>query len=96
MKKSRQEKPLGEAGVSEERMGSLQAEEALGDGQSEEDRQAFWNPEEGESDPLNRFGSGVASQPLVPRQTVMRTLGPRDRRRGASPGAGESRVHLDL
>ena len=35
-------------------------------GQSEEGHQAFWNPEEAESDPLMRGVSGVAGQPLVP------------------------------
>jgi hypothetical protein len=45
---------------------SLQAEEALGDGQVEKSRQAVWNPEKGERDPLRRFSSSIASQPLVP------------------------------
>jgi hypothetical protein len=44
----------------------LQAEEASGSGQPEEGRYAFWNPEEGEGDPLSCFGSSIASQPLVP------------------------------
>lgn len=66
IKKSRQEKLLGEAGLSEEKDQSLQAEEASGGGQSEEGRRAFWNPEESEGDPLSCFGSSIASQPLVP------------------------------
>lgn len=90
------EKPLGEAGSSEERGGSPQAEVALGGGQAEKGRQAVWYPEKGEGDLLTHFGSGIASQPLIPGQAVMRTLSPGNRRRGESPGFLESRLHLDF
>lgn len=72
--------------------------EVLGDGQAEKGRQALWNPEEGESDPLSLICSSVASQPLVPCQVVVRTVrtfGPRDRRRGGS-SAGKSWFYQDL
>jgi hypothetical protein len=65
-KGDRQEKLLGEACFSEEGDGSLLAEEVLGDGQVEKSRQAVWNPEQGERDPLRRERSSIASQPLVP------------------------------
>lgn len=96
IKKSRQEKPLGEAGLSKEGDGSLQSEGALGGSQSEEGRQAFCNPEEGESDPLTRGVSGVAGQPLIPRQAEMRPLSPRDRRRGDDRGRRQNWPHLDV
>ncbi len=66
MKQRRQKKPLGEACFSEERDGSLLVEEVLGSGQTEKGRQAVWNSEKGERDPLRRFSSSIASQPLVP------------------------------
>ena len=66
IKQKRQEKPLGEAGLSEERDQPLQAEEASSGGQSEERRHAFWNPEKGERDPLSLICSSIAGQPLVP------------------------------
>ncbi len=44
----------------------MQTEDALGDGQAEEGRQALWKPEQGERDPLRCFRSSVASQSLVP------------------------------
>jgi hypothetical protein len=66
VKQSRQERPLGEAGLSEEGASSLQAEGVLSCSQPEESRHVLWNPEERESDPLSRCGSGIASQPLIP------------------------------
>ncbi len=66
IKQKRQKKPLGEACFSEAGDGSLLAEEALGSGQAEKGRQAVWDPEQGERDPLRRFSSSIASQPLVP------------------------------
>jgi hypothetical protein len=78
------------------RDGSLLAEEALSGGQAEKGRQAVWNPEQGERDPLCCFSSSIAREPFSPRQTIMRPLGPRDRLRGRSRGPGESWLHLDL
>jgi hypothetical protein len=75
------ENPLGEAGSSEERDGSPQADVAGGRSQSEEDRQAVWNPEKGTRDALTRVGSSSASQPILPGQAGMCALSPRDRRR---------------
>lgn len=40
--------------------------EVVGGGQAEKGRQAVWNPEQGERDPLLRGISGLASQPLLP------------------------------
>jgi hypothetical protein len=57
---------------------------------------AVWNPEEGERDAFSRRVSSIASQPLLPGQAVMRSLGPRDRQRGRSNRWGEGRFHLDL
>ncbi len=41
-------------------------EEASGGGQSEEGRHAFWNPEEGERDPISLICSGIAREPFSP------------------------------
>lgn len=60
IKQSRQKRPLGEVGLSEEEDESLQAEGVSRWSQSEESCHAFWNPEEHEGDPLSRFRSGVA------------------------------------
>jgi hypothetical protein len=68
----------------------------LGSGQSEEGRQACRNPEEGEGDPLSRCGSSIASQPFIPCQAVMRTSGPRKRRRRRGFGGEESWFRLDF
>lgn len=38
----------------------------LGCSQSEEDCHAFWNPEEGERDPISLMYSGIACKPLLP------------------------------
>ena len=62
----RQKKPRGEDDCSEERDGSLLAGEVLGSGQAEKSRQALWNPEQGERDPLRCFSSSIASLPFVP------------------------------
>lgn len=66
IKQRRQEKPLGEVGFSEAGDGALLAEAVLGGGQIEKGCQAVWNPEKDERDPVRRFSSNIASQPLVP------------------------------
>jgi hypothetical protein len=96
IKKSRQERPFGQACLFELGDEVLRTEGASGFGQSEEGRQVVWNPEEGEGDPLSLICSSVASQPLIPGQAAMRELGSGDRRRGGSTESRESRFHLDL
>lgn len=66
IKQKRQKKSLGEAGFSEEGTDTLLADEGLGGGQTEKGRQAVCNPEQGKGDPLRRFCSGIAGQPLIP------------------------------
>ena len=41
-------------------------EEASGGDQSEKGRYAFWDPEEGERDPISLICSGIAREPLSP------------------------------
>jgi len=55
IKQRRQKKPLGEACFSEEQDGSRLSEEELDGDQAEKGRQAIWNPEKGERNPLLRF-----------------------------------------
>ncbi len=50
----------------EMRMVHRSAEEVSGGGQAEKGRQAIWNPEQGERDPLRLICSSIASEPLVP------------------------------
>ncbi len=50
----------------EMRMVHRSAEEVSGGGQTEKGRQAIWNPEQGERDPLRLICSSIASEPLVP------------------------------
>ena len=66
IKQSRQERPLGEVGLSEEADESLRAEGVSTCSQSEESCHAFWNPEAHEGDPLSRCGARMASQPRLP------------------------------
>src|SRR5215469_4820282 len=93
----RQKKPRGSWRLLRRKEGlTADREEGLGGGQAEKGRQAVWNPEKGERDPLRRFRSSIASQPLIPGQAVMRPLGSRNRRRGGCNRSGESWVRLDL
>src|SRR5437868_5360466 len=96
IKQSRQERPLGEAGLSEERDGSRHPEGMLGGGQSEKGHQAVWNPEKGEGNPLSLICSSIASEPFSPRQAVMRPLGPRDHRRRGRTNSGKGWLHLEV
>src|SRR5581483_323772 len=60
------------------------------------DRQTVWNPEKGKSDAPTRFGSSIASQPLIPGQAGMCALSPRDRRRRRCIVSLEGRFRLDF
>jgi hypothetical protein len=57
---------VGARTLSEEGRDHGDHEGLLSGDQSEEDHQAFWNPEQGEGDPLSLICSGIASQPLLP------------------------------
>lgn len=72
------------------------AEGVLSRGQSERGGKAFWDTEQRESDPTRSFGSCVASEPLLPTETIMRPLCMGERQRGGSGGSGENRFPLDL
>src|SRR6266702_2871760 len=55
-------------------------------------RKGFGDTEQFERKRTSRSGSGIASQPLLPGQTVMRTLGTRDRGRSSGFGGGQGRL----
>ena len=45
-------------------------------GQAEEGGEGIWHPEQGDSGPASRWGTGIACQPLMPREAIMRPLRP--------------------
>ncbi len=59
-------------------------------------RKGFGDTEQFERKRTSRSGSGIASQPLLPGQTVMRTLGTRDRGRSSGFGGGKGWLSLDV
>ena len=66
-------------------------------GQSERGGKVFWDTEQLESDPTSRWGSRIASQPFLPTEAIMGTLGTGQRRRCDSSESAEARwlvLHL--
>ena len=71
-------------------------EAVLSRGQAERGGEAFGNAEECDRHVASAWGTGIASQPLWERQTLMCTLGSGERRRRRVWSHWESRLKLDF
>ena len=73
-----------------------QCDDSLRCEQAEESCEAFWDPEQLDRDLGSSWGSCIPSQPLLPRETIMRPLRTGEGRRREVGAGREGWLHLHL